>query len=282
MAKKLCAVCELNKVGWLSTIIDEDTGAKICDKCLAKIGLAPINTTGNEVIVKYETVAGVKGMIADGRTYDYKTHLADVKQLNKELKDTKKKDYQELLNSFKDKNLAKYHGLYFDKDRKLILCPKTLLDDYKLMKYSDLISYNPIVREGQINKHHGITRAVVGGALLGGVGAVVGATTGHKSYSAVSNMSVVLNFKDGYTKTAKFIETDTETSSFIFKSAEKDFNIYCNFIEGIIFANNEEVAKSSEPTQGLTIQLQEVKSLFDQGIITEEDFNNKKKQLLGI
>lgn len=57
----------------------------------------------------------------------------------------------------------------------------TLLDKhYRVYKFSDIVSYTPIEEGHNQTKKHGITRAVVGGAIAGGAGAIVGAVTGGK------------------------------------------------------------------------------------------------------
>jgi len=54
----------------------------------------------------------------------------------------------------------------------------------------------------------------------------------------------------------------------------------------LIQAINEQKAKRIEssvtPAPSPTTELRELKSLLDDGIITEEDFNNKKEELLGL
>lgn len=277
---KFCSVCNETKVGFLnsSNIID----GKICNSCLEKIGLKDTNFN-NDKILDLLSADDIKNMITTGETINYKQRIEEIKQEKKQEKADKNSDYTELVSTFKDKGSVKYHGLYFDGERKIILSPKTLFDDYKLMKYSDLISYNPIVREGTITKHHGITRAVVGGSLFGGAGAIVGAATGHKNYSSVSNMSVVLNFKNSYTKTINFITSDTKTNSLTFKSIDKQFSEYCAFIERIILDNeNRKSDLGNTEKNDLSNQLNELKRLLDNDVITQEDFDAKKKQILGI
>lgn len=46
--------------------------------------------------------------------------------------------------------------------------------------------------------------------------------------------------------------------------------------------NSSEVASSTTPTGSVANEIREFKKLFDDGIITQEEFDAKKKQLLGI
>lgn len=85
MAKKLCAICNTNKVGWLSPNIENDSDAKMCDSCLKSMGLEPTNFS-NDVILKYDGVDKIKELKASGFKYDYKTRLSEIKKLNQQLK----------------------------------------------------------------------------------------------------------------------------------------------------------------------------------------------------
>lgn len=273
MAAKLCSVCNVNKAGLFNSSSIKD--GKICNACLLKIGLKDTNFS-NDVILQKISANDFKSMVERGETIDYKTRLSEIKADNKNLAQAEKDEYQRILNTFKDKGLSKYHGLYFDSDQEQILVPKGITQDYQLLKYSDLISFNPIVREGQINKHHGLARAAVGGAVFGVGGAIVGAATGHKSFAAVSKMSVELNFKNGFTKSVNFINVTTKTDSLTFKIADKEFATYCAFLERIV--NNQE----SKSENNSVDDIRNLKQLLDDGVITQDDFDAKKKQILGL
>lgn len=274
MTSKMCSVCNKNKVGIFnsSAIID----GKICNSCLTKIGLKDTNFS-NDVILQKLSSNDIKSLIDSGEKIDYKSKLSEIKSEKKKRIQDSKDAYQNIINSFKEKGLSKYHGLYFDGESQRILVPKSITHDYQLMSYDDLISFNPVVREGQINKHHGLTRAAVGGAVFGVGGAIVGAATGHKNFAAVSKMSVDLNFKNGFTKSISFISTTTKTDSLTFKMADKSFSEYCSFLERIINSkNNNDIHSNSFD------DIRKLKQLLDEGIITQEDFDDKKKQILGI
>ena len=275
MVAKVCSVCNVNKVGMFNStaIID----GKICNSCLTKIGLKDTNFS-NDVILQRLSANDIQIMIDNEEKIDYKSKLAEIKSEKKELAQASKDAYQDILNSFKEKGLVKYHGLYFDGEDKRILAPKSLTQDYQLLSYDDLISFTPVVREGQINKHHGLARAAVGGAVFGVGGAIVGAATGHKNFAAVSKMAVDLNFKNGFTKSVTFINTTTKTDSLTFKMADKEFSTYCAFLERIVNSQENQVSESDNSVD----DIRKIKALLDEGIITQEDFDAKKKQILGI
>lgn len=47
-------------------------------------------------------------------------------------------------------------------------------------------------------------------------------------------------------------------------------------------ASNNQVNSASAPSSDLTAQLEELNNLKNQGLITQEEFDAKKKQLLGL
>lgn len=284
MSKKLCAVCGKNKVNWLSTTINEKTKDKICDDCLSKIGLKTTNFS-NETIVQYDGVERIKAMISNNEQYDYKTKIEEIKSAKVEQKKDDKEAYIELVNSFKNKGISKINGFYFDNQDKRILIDKTLLDKHHLYKYSDLISYTPTTLQGSIEKHHGLTRAAVGGVMFGGAGAIVGAATGRKKFSAVSKMYITVSFSDGFSKKINFISADTKTNSLTYITAEKSFNVFIGILDSIIADNEKDKGVPSIDTKKVSDienELISLKKLLDDGIITKEDFESKKKMLLGI
>ena len=277
---KFCAVCGKNKVGALNTNYIQN--GKLCNECLLKIGLKSKNYHNEKIIFPLFS-NDIKNMINNGEKFDYKEKLKEIKNVKRQYKEDKKVEYEELLSDFKTKGIPKYNGLYFNNVDRKILIPKTLLLEFQLLNYEDLVSYTPTVRESTINKHHGVARAITGGAVFGGAGAIVGAATGRKSFAAVSKMSVLMNFKAGLTHTVNFINTDTKTNSLLFKAAEKNFSQFCALLDRILdenksFESNEETVS----IDGEDEQLRKLKSLLDDGVITQEDFDAKKKQILGI
>ncbi|WP_273751786.1 SHOCT domain-containing protein [Leuconostoc mesenteroides] len=282
MTKKMCAVCGVNKVGFLNS--NRLSDGTMCTKCLEKIGLSDSNYN-KEMVTELLSVETIKSMIQNGEKIDYKTRIEEIKSEKKQQKNDDKEAYIELVNSFKNKGISKINGFYFDNQDKRILIDKTLLDRHHLYKYSDLISYNPTTLQGSIEKHHGLTRAAVGGVMFGGAGAIVGAATGHKKFSSVSKMYITVSFSDGLSKKINFISADTKTNSLTYITAEKSFNAFIGILDSIIADNEKDKSVPSIGTKNVSDienELISLKKLLDAGIITKEDFESKKKMLLGI
>ena len=160
-----------------------------------------------------------------------------------------------------------------------------LSTEFKIYNYSDIVSYRPIERGHDEKKKHGITRAVVGGVLAGGAGAVVGAVTGGKHNEILDQLAVVINFSDGSNESVIFV--NTETKGMLAKQAYDYMDALIGQLESIIASNStlntEQKPKITEPTSSdLKSKLNELKDLVDQNLITEEEYSEKKRQLLGL
>ncbi len=147
--------------------------------------------------------------------------------------------------------------------------------------YSDIINYKPIVNGDTIKKHHGITRAVVGGVLTNGAGAVVGAVTGGKQFSAVNKLAIQIFFKNNKDYQELFINKKMKTDSSQYKKIQKDFNRLSSKLDMIISTNSTADIKSPSSSNNPD-DLIKFKSLLDQGVITQEEFEAKKKEILGL
>lgn len=157
-------------------------------------------------------------------------------------------------------------------------------------KFSDIVSFELLEDNDTVMKG-GVGRALVGGALFGGVGAIVGSNT-RKSKSVcnmlrvkitVSNMNIPPQYVD-------FITSPTKTDSFIYKSAYNDaqrclslLQVICDKVNA---AKQEEMSKANtttaQPAFSAADEIMKFKQLLDMGAITQEEFDAKKKQLLGL
>lgn len=107
--------------------------------------------------------------------------------------------------------------------------------------------------------------AIIGGALTGGVGAIVGAAVGGKKKDA---SSFFVDFMD--------IETKQEFTVQV-KQAKGHFHDVNQFrVANIPLDTTEENIQSSAD------EIKKFKELLDADVITQEEFDAKKKELLGI
>ena len=132
----------------------------------------------------------------------------------------------------------------------------------------------------------GVGRAVVGGVLAGSAGAVVGATTAKKKITSYS-IIIYKNTVDAPSETLSLINSETKTSDLDYKEAVKFSHNVSASIRAIIeqekkASPNKESPLTDKPEMDNAQELRKYKELLDDGIITQEEFDAKKKQLLGL
>ena len=219
-----------------------------------------------------------------------KNDVVDKTAIQKNDDDIKKTDtsdedeYPKLREQFKNDHAERYLDLKFDNKTKQILIARKLLTDYRLYNFSDVINYKENVVGSHISKHHRVARGLAGGALLGGAGMVAGALTGGKDYDAVSRLSISIFFKDGTTYEDVFLKGDTKTEGIIYNVAIKGMNSLIGKLESILVENNSVANDKAQPKEMSenAQKLRDLKALLDDGVITNEDFEARKKQLLNL
>lgn len=275
MVKKLCPICNESKIGVFKA--EKLLDGKICEKCLNKIGLK-LAAISNENIIKFEnlTIHKASSMIANGEKFDYK----EEKEKLKNEKAQSKQDYKDLVNSFKENGALSWEsGILVDGKEERFLFKKSILREEKVEPFSGLVSIEPIFRSNGKTKHHGVTRGIIGGATFGLAGAVVGASSGHKDYTVVSKMSLILRFSDDFTFEIKLISTETKIG-IITTQAEKRMNNYITFLNNIIEQNSLNATPTVSQELSIADELKKFKELLDLGAITQEEFEIQKSKLL--
>lgn len=164
-----------------------------------------------------------------------------------------------------------------------------LIDEYSktfkinptIYEFSQIISYE-LYEDNSTIMSGGVGRAIIGDALFGRVGAVIGVAT-RKSQNICSNMEIVITLKDEYhpVATIKLIESDTNRNSEKYKTAIKEARNIISKLDNITHANKE-TAKEDVIMTSVADEIRKFKNLLDDGIITEEEFIIKKKQLLNL
>ena len=175
-----------------------------------------------------------------------------------------------------------------DHNQKMLVSDRVHLsykpEHYTVFNYDQIISYE-LLEDGTSIASGGLGRAAVGGFLFGGVGAVVGGLT--RSYKgACTRLQIKLTVKD-YDDPAFFItliNSPTKKDSIAYKTYIKEAESIISKLQ-LIVGNREEAKADMLPsanTESVADQIRSFKALLDDGIITQEEFDAKKKQLLGI
>ena len=147
-----------------------------------------------------------------------------------------------------------------------------------IFKFSDIISYDVKVN-GTTHIKGGGVGTLIGGSLFGVTGAIVGnAFSSKQAKERIDNITIVisLNNKD-YPILSINCGISTDNANKIAAVIEQMMEI----------ANREntmlqKTTNTSDNTLDDIAKIREFKKLFDEGILTEEEFIAKKKQILGI
>lgn len=171
----------------------------------------------------------------------------------------------------------------------------------ELFHYNQILNFE-LLEDGASITKGGLGAAAAGGIIFGGTGAIVGGITGGKKTKSVCNsLRLKITFKDCYRSNIyiDLIEAPSKTTGIIYKEMYRiaqdslsALQIACDQI-----ANEEEIKrkeevkeKEREKTEAETNkeafsaadEILKFKKLSDEGIISKEEFETKKKQLLGI
>lgn len=148
--------------------------------------------------------------------------------------------------------------------------------------YSDILDYD-VVEDGGSIAHGRAGSAAVGGLLFGAAGAIVGAALPNKSDATCTSLQIVIHVNDLNNPTIvySFIESETSRSSYTYDLQSKTAQKVAGMFDYMI-AKARESKESAAKAPDAADELRKFKQLLDDGVITSEDFENKKKQLLGI
>lgn len=160
---------------------------------------------------------------------------------------------------------------------------------WKLKPYGDLyfsfhdISSYECLKNGIGVLSVSIGRAVVGGLLFGGAGAILGGISGSKNKEEINEFRIIIKTSNkSYPELSiNLLPTGkVKSDSLLFKS-------YCDKAEKIMLELDrirgveESVISSNGSERSLADEILKYKNLLDVGAITQEEYNVKKRQLLG-
>lgn len=174
--------------------------------------------------------------------------------------------------------------LHIDRNTQTFCCPRLGKKNPDIFSFSELIDFE-LVEDGVSVTKGGLGSAVVGGAVFGGVGAIVGSNVGKKQKDMVSKMSVIVNLRNEFVSKIDLplITVETKKASFGHKAAKE----LGNQVMALLSVVSDTQAAQSAPQAPVAPisdadELLKFKQLLDAGIITQEEFDAKKKQILGL
>lgn len=148
-----------------------------------------------------------------------------------------------------------------------------------IFSYNDIIDFE-LLEDGESITKGGLGSAIVGGALFGGVGAVVGGTIGKKkTKQEITELKIKIITKNTFYPDLyiNFLTTGkVKSTSFSYKTC-------CKCAQDILSQLSIMTDSASNNNMALISPADEImkyKKLLDDNIITKEEFEAKKKQLL--
>lgn len=169
--------------------------------------------------------------------------------------------------------------------KKLLICGN-------IYDFKDLYSFE--TRENNNTIHQsGIKHAVAGGVLFGPAGAVVGAIAGHGSHDVCSLLAITITLTPIQPKkvTLVFLSREVAVESEDYRKAKSKMNyaifilqriVDDNIAKGIIKLNQSTSNGESIQPISKADEIRKFKDLFDEGAITQDEFDAMKKQVLGL
>lgn len=180
--------------------------------------------------------------------------------------------------------------LKIDAEKKQWYCAAGKQKKFKTIHAYDEVLGVELIEDGTTVTSGGLGRAAVGGLAFGGVGAIVGGSTGKKkAKNLCTELRVKITMRDPgnpveYIDFIAGFGAEYKKDGFLYKSLAKQAQ-ECMSLFQIILDENERSAPAVEaaPQNGSAAdEIKKFKELLDLGAITQEEFDAKKKQLLGI
>ncbi len=195
-------------------------------------------------------------------------------------KKTKNKD-TELANFTPTKKISSF--VEFD-DENQKWAPLSFFGKRKLIyDYSDIVNFE-LIEDGESVASGGLGRALVGGALFGGAGAIVGGVTGRKKSKGICTslkLKITVNDMNDPAVYINFIETKTKKDGYVYKEIAKQAQECLSTFQLICDRQKVEKENTGNSAGSVADEIKKFKYLLDEGVITQEEFDKKKSELLG-
>lgn len=154
----------------------------------------------------------------------------------------------------------------------------------RVYKFDELVDYE-IIQNGSTVSSKGIGKAVAGGLVFGGVGAIVGGVTAKAKTSDVLNELKIKVVADDFDHPDTFIDLLLVKPLKNQNAIDAVMKVAQNIVSLLDLIKNSQNNSTNEIKSETISEADEIlkfKELLDKGIITEEEFQAKKRQILGI
>ena len=160
----------------------------------------------------------------------------------------------------------------------------------KTYKFSDLINYE-VYENGHSKVKGRAGSALIGGAFFGLGGLIVGSSMSRNINEKCNQLKLIIRLNDFDCPQIMITYVDNvdwDKNSWTYRNMKENLQSVCSMLEFMLNEKTleqsstvKQVEKTSEQ-KSQKEQLQELKEMLDDGLITQEDFEQKKKQILGL
>lgn len=158
-----------------------------------------------------------------------------------------------------------------------------------LYNYEDIIDYE-LTMDGEQVAKGGLGSTVAGGLMFGGAGAIVGSNVGKKTTSSIiKSMQIRISLNHPYITEEKVVfatHDGIKVGGYDYNKFKTEADNTISFLDSLCAKAAAEKALAANTAQPSAIssadEILKYKNLLDSGIISQEEFDAKKKQLLGL
>ena len=178
--------------------------------------------------------------------------------------------------------------IFFDDNNKALLAresrkPSLTTHDYYIFSYDQIVDCELLEDNAVVGS---VKSAVVGGALFGALGAVVGSNTGRKGICNSLIIKLTVRNCEKAAFLINIVDQKLERSSEWYKECYQNVQEIMSKLSLIISEAKSQKADANEAGGKYVVpvadEIRKFKELMDEGIITREEFEAKKKQLLNL
>lgn len=160
----------------------------------------------------------------------------------------------------------------------------------KTYKFSDLINYE-VYENGKSQVQGRAGSALIGGAFFGLGGLIVGSSMSRNINEKCNQLKLIIRLNDFDCPQIVITYVDNgawDKNGWTYRNLKENLQSVCSMLEFMLNEKTLEqssTVKQEEKTSEIKSskeQLQELKEMLDDGLINQEDFEQKKKQILGL
>lgn len=150
-----------------------------------------------------------------------------------------------------------------------------------IFEYKDILDFE-LLENGKTVTKGGLGSAVVGGVLFGGVGAVVGSVAGKKTKQEITEYRIKITTNNPFYPSV-YINLlsagSVKSDSFIHKA---NTQLAQDMLSALTQMTKSQPSQPETSGASVADEILKLKQLADSGIITQDEFEQKKKQLLAL